>query len=265
MISSTSNAQVKNIEKLMKSSRERTEQGLYVCEGIKMFLEVMERPGALVKAYFAESFLSDPVYRERIEERLTVPYEVLSDSVFAKASETKTPQGVLGLVRCPEYTLKDILSGKENRNPAVLMLENLRDPGNLGTIVRTAEGAGIDGIILSRESVDIFSPKVIRATMGAIYRVPFVYVENFTQTVKEVSKRGIRTCAAHLAGSVCYDEPDYISPCALLIGNEANGLTDETAEAADIRIRIPMEGAVESLNAAVAAAVLMYEVHRQRH
>lgn len=261
MIVSAANAQVKNIEKLLKSSRERTKQGLYVCEGVRMFLEVMEREDALTKAYFSESFLQEAVYREKIEGRLKSPYEVLSDSMFRQVSETMTPQGVLGLVKRPEYSLDEIL-GFENAN--LLLLEDLRDPGNLGTIVRTAEGAGITGIILSRESVDMFSPKVIRSTMGAIYRVPFFYTDDFLDTLRKIRERGITLYAAHLAGSVCYDEPDYAGATAIMIGNEAAGLSEDAASLADVKIRIPMEGEVESLNAAVAAAILMYESYRRR-
>lgn len=261
MITSSSNVQVKTIEKLMKSSRERAKQKLYVCEGIKMFLEIMQKKDCLVKAYFSESFLNEAVYGEKIEGRIPVPYEILSDSVFRQTAETKTPQGVLGLVRQPEYRYEDLTDG-DNAN--LLVLEDVNDPGNLGTIVRTAEGAGVTGIILSRGSVDIFSPKVIRATMGAIDRVPFLYTDDFAGTLKRLKESGVSLYAAHLSGSVCYDEPDYRGASAILIGNEANGLTEEAAALADRCIRIPMEGAVESLNAGVAAAILMYEVYRQR-
>ena len=261
MISSSANAQIKHLEKLMKSSRERAKEGLYVCEGIKMFLEVLEQPDALVKAYVSESFLRQEVFQKKIQGRLTVPWETVSDSVFDRAADTVTPQGILGLVRQPEYDLKRILAAGD-RN--LLMLEDLRDPGNLGTIVRTAEAAGIGGIILSKGSADIFSPKVIRATMGAIYRIPFVYAGDFQEVLSMLAGKGITVYAAHLAGSIWYDEADYTKRCAILIGNEANGLSEASASLAGCRIRIPMEGRTESLNAAVAAAVLMYEAFRQR-
>ena len=261
MISSSANAQLKYIEKLMKSSRERAKEGLYVCEGRRMFLEVLEQPGALVKAYVSESFCGQEVFREKIRGRLTVPWETVADPVFDRVSDTMTPQGILGLVRKPEYDLEQILTGTD-RN--LLVLEDLRDPGNLGTMIRTAEAAGIGGMILSRGSADLFNPKVIRATMGAIYRVPFVYAEDFGAALSMLSDRGITIYAAHLEGSICYDEADYTKRCAILIGNEANGLSESAASLADSRIRIPMEGRTESLNAAVAAAVLMYEAFRQR-
>lgn len=146
----------------------------------------------------------------------------------------------------------------------MVVLDNLQDPGNLGTIFRTAEAAGVTGILLSKDCVDVYNPKVIRSTMGAVFRMPFLYVEDLPEKIKELQKEGIKTYAAHLRGENAYDEEDYTTGCAFLIGNEGNGLRDEVADCADCLIRIPMEGEAESLNAAVAAAVLMFEAGRQR-
>ena len=146
----------------------------------------------------------------------------------------------------------------------ILVLDNLQDPGNLGTIFRTAEAAGVTGIILSRDCVDIYNPKVIRSTMGAVFRVPFLYAEDLQGTIGELKREGIKVYAAHLKGRKAYDQEDYREGCAFLIGNEGNGLRDEIAECADHYVIIPMLGRAESLNAAVAAAVLMFEVSRQR-
>ena len=133
-----------------------------------------------------------------------------------------------------------------------------------GTILRAGEGAGVTGIILDRGSADIYSPKVIRSTMGSIYRVPFIYTDDLHQTIGEVKKQGIHLYAAHLKGKHNYEEENYTGPSGFLIGNEANGLTEETAALADAWVRIPMAGKVESLNAAVAASVLLFETARQR-
>ena len=157
--------------------------------------------------------------------------------------------------------LKD---GADGRAACLMVLETIQDPGNLGTILRAGEGAGITGVVMSRDTADLYNPKVIRSTMGSVLRVPFVYADDFGETLEEIKKAGIRLFAAHLKGSVPYDEADYRGRTAFLIGNEANGLTEASAQAADCRIRIPMEGKVESLNAAVAASVLMFEAARQR-
>ena len=256
MITSTANAQVKALSKLIKNARARRQQQLYVVEGIRMFRETPKE--RIEKVYVSESFAKDPAHEGVFEG---TDWEMLSDSVFAAVSDTKTPQGVLCVMKQYHYSLDD-LAGK--KHPFLMILENLQDPGNLGTILRTAEGAGVDGVILSRTSVDIYNPKTIRATMGSIYRMPFLYVDQLEEILPELKRRGIRTYAAHLQGKNCYDEENYKEGTAFLIGNEGNGLTEGLSNCADVWIRIPMHGKLESLNAAVAASVLMYEVCRQR-
>jgi TrmH family RNA methyltransferase len=143
------------------------------------------------------------------------------------------------------------------------VLEDIQDPGNLGTMFRTGEGAGISGIIMTKNTVDLFSPKTVRATMGSIYRMPFFITEDLPQTLAELRMAGVHTFAAHLAAKQYYDQMDFTGACAFLVGNEGNGLKKETADLADTYLKIPMEGRLESLNAAVAASILMYEAHRQ--
>lgn len=259
MISSTSNQQIKNLVQLQNKSKVRAEQGAFVVEGIKMF-EESKTGGHLIKAYVSETF-----YKEKSQEESnyfdTFPHEIVSDGVFKEAADTMTPQGIMAIVRKPDYTLESFIK-KDALN--LMILEDLRDPGNLGTIIRTGEGAGFDGIILSKTSVDVYNPKVIRSTMGAIYRMPIVYVDNLIQILDTLKSENISIYAAHLQGASPYDRISYSKKSAVLIGNEANGLSDEAAKASDYRIKIPMEGQVESLNAAIAAGILMYEVYRQK-
>lgn len=259
VISSPSNAQIKNLIQLQKKPKAREEQGIFVVEGLKMFEEAREA-GLLLKTYVSESFYKDkvqeiPEYFEGLE------YEIVIDSVFAEASETKTPQGIMGTVKKAQYRLESMLNAPD---ACLLVLEDIRDPGNLGTMIRTAEGAGITGIIFNNSSVDIYNPKVIRSTMGSIYRVPFYHTEDLYETLKEIKNHGITVFAAHLSGMPYDTEGSFLKKCAILIGNEANGLSEKASEQADILIKIPMAGKVESLNAAVAAAILMYETSRQR-
>ena len=145
-----------------------------------------------------------------------------------------------------------------------MLLEDLRDPGNLGTIIRTAEGAGMDAVIMSKETVDLFNPKVVRSTMGSIFRVPFFYVEDMMQTVKELQGKGVSVVATDLQGKNDYDGERYPDKTAIVIGNEAKGISVEMRESADILIKIPMCGQLESLNASVAAGIMMYELFRQK-
>ena len=160
------------------------------------------------------------------------------------------------------YRLEDLFG--QRTEPLLLILENLQDPGNLGTIIRTAEGAGVTGILMSRGTADLYNPKVTRSTMGSIFRVPFLYTDNLPEAIAKVKQAGVAVCAAHLQGRHTYDGEDYTKGTAFLIGNESRGLSDGISELADVRVRIPMAGKVESLNAAVAASILMYEAGRQR-
>lgn len=266
MITSTTNAQVKHLLGLQKKGRLRNEEKVFIVEGLRM-------AGELPAEQAQKIYLSESLY-ERMHKgtedkniqsvmRLTkeVPYEVLADKVFEHVSDTKTPQGVLAVVRQKEYSLEEIMNVKD---PFLMVLDNLQDPGNLGTIVRTAEGAGADAVLMSRDCVDIYNPKTIRSTMGSIYRMPFLYVEDMEETVASLSEKGICTYAAHLDGEHTYDKEDYRKGTAFLIGNEGNGLREEVAQKAKCWIRIPMCGKVESLNAAIAASVLMFEAGRQR-
>lgn len=256
MITAASNSRIKRLVQLNQKAKARREEDVFVVEGAKMFLEAPLKK--LREVYVSETFLEKCSCRERLEE---TGYEVVSDQIFGKISDTCTPQGILCVVEQFHYNMKELL---QKENPVFLLLENIQDPGNLGTMLRTGEGAGISGVIMSRDTVDLYNPKVIRSTMGSIYRMPFLYAEDFAETIREVQRAGVSVYAAHLKGEASYVRQDYKKGTAFLIGNEGNGLKEETADLADIYIRIPMEGRVESLNAAVAASVLMYEAHRQR-
>ena len=242
MISSAQNTQVKNIIKLNQKAKARREQGLFIAEGRKMFLEAPD--DWIEKIYVAESMLEDEEVMTKVRR---FSWEAVENGVFRQMCDTQTPQGILTVLRQPSYELED-----------------LHDPGNAGTIIRTGEGAGVSGVFLTKTCVDITNPKVIRATMGSVYRIPFFYVEDVVSLKQKLQGRGIRFFAAHLQGKNSYDRESYEDGTAFLIGNEGKGLTDQAADAADCLIRIPMCGQVESLNAAMAAGILMYEVARQR-
>lgn len=254
MITSTSNQQMKNLMLLMKKAKARNEQELFVVEGRKMFQEVPEE--WLKQVYVSESF-----FAENDKMLAGYTYEIVSDSVFKAVSDTQTPQGILCLVRKPQYRLEELLKGADTH---LLILESIQDPGNLGTMLRTGEGAGISGVIMNHTTVDLFNPKTIRSTMGSIYRMPFFVTRDLAETICELKNAGVKTYAAHLKGKMQYDEPDYTGATAFMIGNEGNGLSDEIADLADTYIKIPMCGQVESLNAAISASLLMYETNRQR-
>lgn len=266
MISSAANSKIKRLTALVQKAKLRREEQVFIVEGVRMFREAP--PEWVKEVYVSESFLAADTGKNPHLENFR--YEVLSDAVFQKVSDTQTPQGVICVLSMPHYELTDCIDGrlsdwKDGRKPPLfVLLEDLQDPGNLGTILRSGEGAGIDGVILTRQTVDIFNPKVIRSTMGSIYRVPFFIADDLSRTIALLKEKGIAVYAAHLDDSVDYDAPDYTKPAAFLIGNEGNGLRRETAARATQYIKIPMAGQVESLNAAAAATILMYEAARQR-
>lgn len=260
MITSHSNPKVKQVAQWQTNAGERRRAGIFLAEGFKMCEEAPEESirEIYVTPEALEKSRSQPLLWAKLER---AGYETVSCEAFRKMSDTRTPQGILCVVERPRYSMEQLLSVPD---PLLMVLEDLQDPGNLGTIVRTGEGAGVTGIVMSDTTVDIYNPKTIRATMGSIYRVPFVCAGDLCRAAGQMRERGIRVYAAHLAGEKDYDGFCFRRGTAFLIGNEGNGLSRELAECADSFLKIPMEGKVESLNAAVSAALLMYEARRQR-
>ena len=297
------NAKIKEIQKLTEKSKARREAGLFVIEGPRMFIEtplewieeiyVTQRfldnadsgllgmtegpsvdgdsteptptvPTSASSASTAgsvENSHSDYSTSIRASEMITwMNHEVVTEEQMKKLTDTVTPQGILCVVRQPSYTMEDIINHPGHR--LIMILEDIQDPGNLGTIFRTAEGAGASGIIMTKGCADLFNPKVVRSTMGSIYRVPFFVTDDIEQTISLVKNAQIEVFAAHLKGEHFYDEIEY-KDAAFLIGNEGRGLKDSTASLADTYIKIPMSGELESLNASMAAGILMYEHNRQ--
>ena len=266
-ISSTSNEKIKRIALYSQKASARKEDGVFIAEGTKL---VIESPGEMVREIFvSESCLQElesekgNLWEKFNELRSSLPDEAVikvSDHVFEKISSQKSPQGMLAVLRTLSYKKEDITKGV----PLILILEDIQDPGNVGTIFRTAEAAGVTGILISEGCADPLSPKVVRSTMGAIFRMPFVITEDLASSVRELESEGISCYAARLDAASEYDKCDLTAPAALLIGNEGNGLSEEVTKAASKGIYIPMSGKTESLNAAVSAAILSYEAARQR-
>ena len=269
MISSTNNAKVKKVAEYGKKARERKKDNVFLVEGIRMVREA--DLSKIKEVYVTSHFLQNIKGKDfelikEFKKREDIIMEEVSDDVMKKMADTQTPQGILVVVEQSSWTLEDMLKVIEgNEKPLLLILENIQDPGNLGNMFRTGEGAGVTGIIMSSDMADVYNPKVVRSTMGAIFRVPFLYTDSIPKMVKELhEKYNIISYAAHLKGSKNYDEINFEGPTAFLIGNEGNGLTDVSADAADDYLLIPMLGKVESMNAATAAAILAFEAARQR-
>lgn len=233
---------IREVRALCERQSARRKSGLFVTEGERICGEIPKED--IVSVYMSESYR-----RQHQEERCDY---LMKDAEFQKLADTKHPQGILAVVKQRSCRLEDVKDGA-----LYIILETLQDPGNLGTVIRTAEAAGVSAVIMNKGCADIYSPKVVRSTMGSIFRVPFIYTEDLAGTVEELKNNSITVYAADVAGRNIY-EMEPASRRAYMIGNEGNGLTDEARRLADEIISIPMAGRVESLNAAVSAALLMY-------
>lgn len=258
MITSTSSAQVKHVLLLQNKAKARREYEAFVVEGAKMVAEAPR--DRIEKVYVSETYAKGHSSFLQDLDLQSHQIEVVSDPVLERMSDTQTPQGVMAVIKMQHYNIEEMIS----EHALLIGIENLQDPGNLGTIIRMGDAAGVTGVFMSATTVDIYNPKAIRSTMGSIYRVPFVYAADFLGTVQQLKDSGVCVCAAHLKGTKNYTKQDYKKATAFLIGNEANGLTEQTAKSADELVKIPMSAGVDSLNAAIACTVLVFEAVRQR-
>ena len=277
IISSKDNKRIKYIRSLLEKGGIRKKNRSFVVEGIKLVDEALEYGNVL------DIIVSESLYHEIVSGDLArngllsdngkhiikqvkqgTSLTVVSDAVFKSVSETITPQGILAEVEMPKHRLLEEnfleIAYEKTGKIKLLILEDTADPGNLGTIMRTAEAAGVTGVIMGKGTVDIFNPKVVRSTMGSIFRLPFAYVDDLKDIIIRLKRDGMSFYATHLKGKESYRDISYSDKAGILIGNEARGLSDEIANLADTYVIIPMQGKVESLNAAVAAALMMYEV-----
>ena len=255
MITSAGNVQMKHVAALIKKAKERRAERLFVVEGRKMYEEA---PKEWISAvYVSESFLKEA---EETGLSLRQPYEVVSDTVFRAISDTKTPQGILCLMRMPHYELEELIDGERTH---LLILESIQDPGNLGTIIRTADAFGADGILLSEGCADCYSPKVLRSTMGSVFRLPIWTVPDLAQTLKELHQAGFSTFGAALdETAICLGNFSFPQKSVAVVGNEGNGISRPVLDACQQTLYIPMKGETESLNAGVAASLILWEMCR---
>lgn len=255
-ITSAANPIIKNIQALQNKKSERKKQGLFIIEGIRSINEIpqdYEIDTLVMSDLFDESLLKVSSTRNT----LLVPSEL-----FKSMSDTQTPQGVLALVKMKSLKLEDV---QVKADGFYLMLENLQDPGNLGTIIRSAYGFGVDAIFLTKGCVDLYSPKTIRSTMGASLHVPIVIDESL-EDYMAWAKANELTCFTTALDDTAKEvaKTDLTKGLMLVIGNEGNGVSEEAIAKADQNVYIPMPGGLESLNASIAASICMYEVMRQR-
>ena len=271
IISSKDNKRIKYIRSLLEKGGIRKKNHSFVVDEALEYGNVLD---IIVSESLYEEIVSGDLARNGLlsdngkhiikQVKQGTSLTVVSDAVFKSVSETITPQGILAEVEMPKHRLLEEkfleIAYEKTGKIKLLILEDTADPGNLGTIMRTAEAAGVTGVIMGKGTVDIFNPKVVRSTMGSIFRLPFAYVDDLKAVILRLKRDGISFYATHLKGKESYRDISYSDKAGILIGNEARGLSDEIANLADTYVIIPMQGKVESLNAAVAAALMLYEV-----
>jgi TrmH family RNA methyltransferase len=254
MITSTSNSRIKEIRKLQTDRRTREQERLFVAEGDR-WLQELQRTGTRPHLILTTpSWLADPAHATLLAQ-LDAPHLPVTDAVMASASDTQTPPGVLAVIPQPDWPLP--------ANPSLLLvLDEVQNPGNLGTLLRTAAAAGVSAVLLSPGCVDAYNPKTVRGSMGAHLRLP-VLRQSWEQIAAALQALSVWVASVEPPATP-YTQVNWQEPTALIIGSEAHGAGDKAHKLARGRVTIPMHAATESLNAAVAAAVILFEAQRQR-
>lgn len=248
IITSKDNEIIKNIKKL-KEKKYRLDS--YIVEGIKMVKEAINENQEIALIAIREDFKID-------FDTKNIKTVTISNKIFNDISDVKTPQGILAVIK------KNQNNQIETNSNYILALDSLQDPGNMGTIIRTADSANINQIIINKTTVDPYSPKVIRSTMGAIYRTNIIEVEDLKATLKEMKSKGFQIITTDLKATQSIYDINYNNKTVVVIGNEANGVSQEILQTADKKVIIPMLGKTESLNASIAASIMIYEYVRQK-
>jgi len=257
MITSMQNAKVKWVRSLQNSRRARRASQAFVVEGVRLFEEAVTASWDVLLVLYTEAVGERG---QQIIQKCAKPdvlIEEVSPQVMRAVSDTQTPQGVLAVLSMRSLSFQERLD-------FVLITDGIRDPGNLGTILRTAASAGVNAVFLSPESVDPFAPKVVRAAMGAHFRIPIVDLL-WCDIEKQIRGNDLRVFLAATENGDLFNQIDFKPPTGIIVGSEAEGHSQNAQELADGRVNIPMPGGGESLNVAIAAAILMYEIVRQRN
>lgn len=260
-LTSKDNPHIKRLVALQSSKKERDAAGLFVCEGVRLCLDLFQSGCIPEELYITRAVLERyPAFEEFAG--LCGESAVLADHLSDRLSDTKTPQGVFAVCKKLDNTQSAVTIKKGGR---YLLLSTIQDPGNLGSMIRSCEAFGLDGLFLSADSADLYSPRVIRASMGGIFRLPVVIANDVAGEVGRLEQSGIPVYAATAAaGAKPVRDCDFSGGAAVLIGNEGNGLPPELIEACSEKVMIPMAGGAESLNAGVAAGILLWEMTGDR-
>lgn len=261
MITSKSNTTYK-LAKSLDKKRNREKQGLFRIEGLR-FVDAALGQNVLTTVLYTPSFeRMDGAEKllQSVRDHGSARLLLVSEDLLADLTDTASPQGVIGLAKIP----REVEWERLQQCQRLLVLDRLQDPGNLGTIIRAADAGGIDGIILLKGTVDPYNPKVLRSTMGSLFSLPMRIGEDRGHVISQLNQSGHQILVTALEDAQEYDQVNLWQKTALVIGNEASGVDDQFMERADLRITIPMVGSAESLNAAVAASIVIFEAARQK-
>lgn len=259
VITSKDNEFVKHIKKL-KEKKYREEYGEFIVEGIKMIEEAILEEAKIKNIIICEDCKNNGgIPKDVLYEIAKYDCIYVNEKVFSQITDVSNPQGILAVID-KSNNAEALIDYKAD---LFLILDNIQDPGNMGTILRTADSINLKQILVSKGSSDAYNPKVVRSTMGAIFRVKVIECEDLVKTIKELKKHKINIYATDLKTDETIYDVDY-KKSAIVIGNEANGVSEEVLNCADKRIKIPMLGKTESLNAAVATSIILYEAVRPK-
>lgn len=257
-IISPNNDIIKHIKHLAAQKSYRQKTNSFIIEGQRLVFDAIAAKAQAQLLLISSSF--DTTQLQEVLDNLKIIR--VPDKLFNTVSDTQTPQGILAVVMAKAYSLSDILTVQ---NPLILFCDNVTDPGNLGTIIRTADAAGANGVILSKGCVELYNPKTIRSTMASVFNIPVIYAEDSVVMLRRLKEIGISIAVGELTAELSYNKVNMKKGLAITVGNEANGVSSSVIAEADIRLKIPMPGRAESLNVAAAASIMMYEAVRQRY
>ena len=255
IITSKENALIKHICKL-KEKKYRNLYCEFVVEGVKLLKEALEEKANIKNIIISENMIKDNLIEKELLEKIN--YTVVSSNIFKLISDVESPQGILAVIE--KEKKESIIDDKSN---LILALDDIQDPGNLGTIIRTLDSINLKQIIISKGTADPYNPKVIRSTMGAIFRVKIIETDNLADTLKKLQEKGYKIIVTSLDSKKTIYDINF-NKSIVIIGNEANGVSKEILDLADEKTIIPMEGKTESLNASVATGIILYEYVRQK-
>ena len=252
IISSVSNARIKRVRAL-KQKKNRVQEGVFLADGDLLVEEALKSEHRVEEVLISEEKLEAFSHLLTLAENRNVPVTVVSAHVMEALSDTVSPQGIVAVVELPKAVPPEAKGGM------ICLLEAVADPGNVGTIIRTADAVGADMVLLCGDCADAYAPKTVRASMGSIFHLPVVHLKDAVETAKHYKAQGYTMVGTHLHGVDAFDdELHWASKTLLVTGSEARGMSQEMSDLCDVLLKLPMPGKSESLNAAVATGVFLY-------